>query len=371
MAPFKKTYVAVKDWYLRYERLISSGALVSGFIFDWLTLTRVDILIDDIRMVGNLVFAAIGVIFLNLLENRVRRVGQRSARSEKLHFWLIIGIQFFFGGLLSNFLVFYFRSATLATSWPFLLLLALFFTFNELLKHHYSRLIFQVTILFTSVFALLIFLIPVLIHQIGDWIFIVSGLASLVTIAGYVFLLRFISHEDFKKSRWLLVFSIFGMYALINVLYFTNIIPPLPLSLSDGGIYHSIGPTPDGNYVAEDEFKPWYHFFELRDTVHYVKGQKLYAFSAVFSPADLNTTIIHNWQFYNEQLKKWQSLSRVSLPIRGGRDDGFRTFSSKTAIMPGLWRVDIENARGQHIGRLTFTVIATTTAPITHQVILK
>ena len=46
-------------------------------------------------------------------------------------------------------------------------------------------------------------------------------------------------------------------------------------------------------------------------------------------------------------------------PLRGGRKEGFRTYSRKTDLKPpydGRYHVDVVTASGQLIGRLRFTV---------------
>jgi hypothetical protein len=46
-------------------------------------------------------------------------------------------------------------------------------------------------------------------------------------------------------------------------------------------------------------------------------------------------------------------------PVRGGRLQGFRTYSTYTDLKPpvaGRYRVDVVTASGQLIGRLRFTV---------------
>jgi len=46
-------------------------------------------------------------------------------------------------------------------------------------------------------------------------------------------------------------------------------------------------------------------------------------------------------------------------PVRGGRKEGFRTYSRKADLRPpyeGRYRVDVVTAAGQLVGRLRFTV---------------
>jgi Family of unknown function (DUF5924)/Protein of unknown function (DUF2914) len=78
------------------------------------------------------------------------------------------------------------------------------------------------------------------------------------------------------------------------------------------------------------------------------------AYTAVYAPAGLRQPIEHVWW------KDGQLLGRVPLsPLRGGRKEGFRTYSRKTDLKPpyeGRYRVDVVTASGQLIGRLRFTV---------------
>ena len=78
------------------------------------------------------------------------------------------------------------------------------------------------------------------------------------------------------------------------------------------------------------------------------------AYTAVYAPAGLRQPIEHVWW------KDGRLVERVPLsPVRGGRKEGFRTYSRKTDLAPpydGRYRVDVMTASGQLIGRLRFTI---------------
>jgi hypothetical protein len=78
------------------------------------------------------------------------------------------------------------------------------------------------------------------------------------------------------------------------------------------------------------------------------------AYTAVYAPAGLRQPIEHVWW------KDGRLVGSVPLsPVRGGRKEGFRTYSRKTDLQPpyeGRYRVDVVTASGQLIGRLRFTV---------------
>jgi hypothetical protein len=80
----------------------------------------------------------------------------------------------------------------------------------------------------------------------------------------------------------------------------------------------------------------------------------LAAYTAVYAPAGLRQRIEHVWW------KDGRLLGRIPLsPVRGGRKEGFRTYSRKADLKPpyeGRYRVDVVTASGQLIGRLRFTV---------------
>ena len=349
------------SWYLRNERWISSLSLVGGFVFDVLKLERVDLFWENLWVGAHLGIAAFGIVLINLLENRKGRLSTKAYGI--IHFWLIMLIQFAFGGLLSTFMVFYFRSGTLSSSWPFLLVLALVFVSNELLKFHYTRLILQTTVFYFSVYSFAIFIVPVIVHRIGPDIFVLSGFVSLIILLLFILCLRYISSERFRESKKLLFLTTVGITILINVLYFTNLIPPIPLSLKDSGVYHSITHTSAGVYTAAGEPQDFWDFFRSYEQFHEVANQPIYVFSSVFSPTSLNTQIVHEWQHYDSTTKKWTVENQTKLSIVGGRGGGFRTYSIRTVNIPGRWRVDVKTLQGQLIGRIKFEVINVDTNP--------
>ena len=78
------------------------------------------------------------------------------------------------------------------------------------------------------------------------------------------------------------------------------------------------------------------------------------AYTAVHAPAGLSQAIEHVWR------RDGQVVARIPLsPVRGGRAEGFRTWSRRTDLTPplhGRYTVDVMTASGQLIGRLRFTV---------------
>ncbi len=361
----------IVGWYEKYERLVSSVSLVGGFVFDAIFLKRVDLFIENFWIVVHLSMAAVGIIGLNIVEKRRTQSAEGQQSKSRWHFWLIIWTQFAFGGLLAAFLVFYFRSTTFLVNWPFIFILAVAFAANEIFKKHYVRLSFQISLFFLSVYAFAIFLVPILMHRIGADVFVISGAASLFVLGLFLAGLRFIARERFVQSRKILWFSIAGIVLVVNFLYFANLIPPIPISLKDAGIYHSVLKNSAGGYTATEENQTWLGIFKQYEDFNDFSNAPVYAYTAIFSPTNFGVSVIHDWQYYDETKKQWISVSKIRLPIVGGRDGGYRTYSKKSGIFPGLWRVDVKTIGGQLIGRLKFNVIESSAQPALSEVRLE
>ena len=363
-----------RSWYARFERPISSLSLLGGFVFDALTLRRVDVFWDNLWVVAHLAIVTVCAVWINLLDNAADENGMRpEADPHKLHFWLVNLMQFFFGGILSVYLVFYYRSGTIATSWPFLLILALAFIANESLKGRFARLSFQIALLFLTFYSFAIYLMPILLHQISTRVFLISGAVSVAAIGFILVILAIFSRKRFAgRSGWAVFASIAGILVIVNGLYFLNLIPPLPLSLKEAGVYHSLVVNGPGNYTVTSEYqKPsgiasldfLTHFFALSQTVHIMPGDSLSVYTAVFCPTALTTKIFHEWQYYDRAKGEWITRGRIPLSVVGGSDGGYRTFSVEPAITAGPWRVNVETPGGQVIGRLNFDVIVQSKEP--------
>jgi hypothetical protein len=346
----------LKHWYETYERRISVASLAGGFIFDSLTMQSIDNLWDNLWITFNILLSGFCIIMVN------RQKGGEEG------FWFPNILQFSFGALLGSTFVFYFRSATLTATWPFLALMLLAILANEFFQKKYAKLAFQLSFFYFALFSFTIFLVPVVLKNIGAEIFILSGVVSLLLLWLFLGAVRSFAREKFLESRthiWVFVGTIF---VIINILYFTNLIPPIPLSMKDAGIYHSIERSVKGNYIVSEEVRGPERYFTLREAVHWKRGESLYAYTAIFSPGSLNTDIAHEWQYKNNE-GEWVTATRIPLYLSGGRSGGFRTYSTKYNFTPGNWRVDVKTLRGQLIGRINFKIVEVEDVPGTVPVI--
>jgi len=342
---------ALRDVYKKYEHVMAWGAFLGGFLWDTLTLTRIDLWIDNLMLFLYIVIAGTSITLFNLYD-----IGRLQRPIFRIYApWLPLVMQFAFGGLFSGYVVYYSRSAAFATSWPFLFFLAVLLVGNEFSEKRYHRFTFNVSILFVAIFSFLTFYMPIVLGSLGASTFLISGWMSLVVIGALLFLFMRIMPERMKSIKYLLFISIGGIYILFNVFYFTNIIPPIPLSIIESGIYYNVERYGD-EYRVTKEDRPWYVFWK-REHVFYRSGNNpIYSYSAVFAPTKLQTKIIHRWLYYNEKTGAWIQTDEFPYAIYGGRDGGYRGYSVKHNVFPGRWRVDVITERKQLLGRTTFMV---------------
>lgn len=328
-------------------------AFLTGFVIDNLTLNRVDQIFDNAILATYVVLSMVALLLLY--------AASANKFPERINPWLQtyapVLVQFTFGGLLSGMLIFYGRSGDWLASWPFLLIIILVIYGNETIKDRAGRLVFNLAIFFVGLFSYLVLIIPVLLGQMGALIFLGSGLIALFITYCFILLLATIIPNFLGFHMRAIVFTLGAIYATMNGFYFLNIIPPIPLSLKDLGIYHSVIRFEDGRYQLKYEAGEWWQPLKQSDTtLHIGAGENIFCFAQVFAPTKINTDIYHSWEFYDEAEGEWVERSRISYPILGGRDGGYRGYTLISSHEPGRWRCKVETGRGQVLGREYFTV---------------
>jgi hypothetical protein len=92
-------------------------------------------------------------------------------------------------------------------------------------------------------------------------------------------------------------------------------------------------------------------------TIHLAPGTKMYFYTAIFAPARVSTTIVHQWQYYDEKKEEWQDKGSLSFAINGGRKEGYKGYTWNSGFSQGKWRVYVKNQQGQVLGRFSFNVV--------------
>ncbi len=329
-------------------------AFILGFVVDNLTLTRVDQVFDNVILLLYIALAMFSILGLY--------AGISERFSERVNIFLKekspIVMQYAFGGLLSGMLIFYGRSSSIQDSWPFLLMILAVIFGNETIKDRAGRMVYNLVIFFVGLFVYLTLIIPVITGKMSAWVFVGSGTLAFVIMLLFLGILQRIIPKFMRLQKRNTVFIIGIIYCVFNVLYFTNIIPPIPLSLKHIGMYHTAERTEDGRYVMQYESPEWWEWYRKSDTKFHTNGSDtIYCYAAIFAPSRLTTKVFHHWEFYKPKTGEWEDRGKIPYEIRGGRDGGYRGFTYNKSYEPGEWRCTVETERGQIIGRETFEVV--------------
>lgn len=115
------------------------------------------------------------------------------------------------------------------------------------------------------------------------------------------------------------------------------LVPPAPLELKQA----AMGTQLKSKWVAEP--------VETLDGL----PKQLVCASAIAAPRGLNDELFHVWE------KDGEERDRITLKVRGGREEGFRTWSIKRHLgrePEGAWRCRIETASGQTLGSVDVAI---------------
>lgn len=350
--PFLQKSLQLYGKHKKYVPLIS---FLTGFSWDSLTLYRIDRLSDNLTLLGYLLLLGISIILFNLVEKGVVNKPLLVQYKE----WYPLIIQFLLGGLFSAYVIFYFHSASLSKTALFLMILIVLLIANEFLKDRLSNIYLQMSLYFFASFSFFTFFLPVITKVMNIYLFILGGFLSLGWVTGGVhFLLRRMALKS-REQYWRIISVVFLLYILLNMFYLMNWIPPVPLSLREGGIFHHAKRIGDQYHLAFEKPK-WYQFFkDSDDSFHYLPGDTVFCFVAVFAPTELQKKIYHHWQKYVAGRDEWLTTDQLDYPILGGRHGGYRGITYKTNITAGDWRVSVKTGDNLLLGLIDFSLIET------------
>ncbi len=331
----------------------SSLLFIGGFIFDLIILPEA----------GHVATIWIGLLYLSIIAvsiaGREWVVSRNTAtvRERKVFSFLTFSIAYFSGSALSFVCVYAIRSAIFSVSWPLLLLLLLCVLANELVSSHHFRLTLDVGVFLIALFFFIVFNVPVLLKVQNDVTFLISTSIAIGMSLLFAYCLSFTSEsakEEVSRSYALA----FGVPMFIGMLYFLNVIPAVPLSLTEAGVYHNVTRSEGGLFkgVKENDTRA---FLALRTPVYHLlpSDNGVYFFSAVGAPADLSAPLSHVWEYYDTKTKRWQEKTTISFTLAGGRENGYRSYSHKEYVTTGLWRVTVKVDDKRIVGRMKFYVV--------------
>lgn len=349
-------------WRKKHERYQPAAFFVVGFLFDILTLSRID---DWLSIVQQAVYLFIIIQILKCKTLEAGGIWRPSEKFAKLWNYSDEALHFILGSLLSLYTLFYFVSSSLATSFLFMAVIFTLLIANELPQFQRKGLILKYTLLSVCLFSFLFIIVPTTLGFIG----LIPFLTALIIGLALPFALyrnlqaKNLQGLDLKKTIIMPSASVAG---LLLFLYLVKLLPPIPLSIQYIGIYHQIekikSPAPAGVPTASGETRfllkydrPFWKIWQNGAQDFTAEpGDKIHCFVRIFAPVNFKDKIIYHW------LKKypdgWQTMDKIPNEISGGRSEGFRGFAIKSNFEPGEWRVQVETINGQEIGRIGFHV---------------
>ncbi|MCJ7465086.1 MAG: DUF2914 domain-containing protein [Maribacter sp.] len=344
----------------RYEKYAPIVFFMGGFILDSLTLGRIDRLYDLIVLCLYMALLTVTIYLYNLADD-----GKwKNTFLEAYEDYFPLAIQFFFGGLSSAYVVYFSRSVSLSKTVSFFVILVLLLFANELLKKRISNKYLQFSVYFFISFTFFTFMIPVFIKEMNTDIYLYSGLASLISTLVLICIIYAVSPSTRAEIKIVkLVGLILGIFILINTFYLLKLIPPVPLALEKGIVAHNIR-LENNDYVVSYEEEDWYIFWrdhKLKFT--YVPNEDVYIFSSIFAPTGLEKSMIHRWTWYNDETNEWELVEDLGFDITGGRNGGFRGYTYKNNVKPGIWKVLVLTDDELLLGVIDFEITTRNSLP--------
>ena len=324
----------------------------AGFVLDAFIVGRID---ETRTLVQQGVYLAIdGVLLAKIIAwgQQAPRPGHWRERLPRVADWLL---HFTLGTLLNAYALFYVKSASgLATMLFFLIIVALLLVNETPAMRRLGPVVLYGLYSFclTSYFA---YLYPVLIGRIRWWMFVLAVATSMVPVTAIAMAHHRWTHDRLQVARQALVPAL-GVQALLLVLYTLKLIPPVPLSLMDIGIYHRVERADAGGYRVSYRTPPWYRFWRRDDREFLAaQGDRVYCFFRVFAPNGFRDDVRVEW-FYKDSSRDWTFAGRTAISVTGGRDAGFAGYAYKQNVRPGDWRVVIASVDEREIGQRAFSV---------------
>lgn len=324
-----------RDRHPAMARVLPAAFFLGGFLFDAFTLGRQVIPIDFVILTAYYLACAGILIVIG------RGIEHRWADYQNL------ALQWLFGGIFNALVIFYFLSASELGSFLLVGGLGVILVGNELLEKYDERLALSWSFFTISGIMYFNFALPHLVRSIRPiWFYV--GVAVAV---GATLVLRLVSTRRASLAPSL------GVAAVLIALQLANVLPPVPLVKKAMFIAHAIDRTPTG-YVATLEPAPsWKIWLRSSPLVHRIDGEPVYCFTSIFVPRGIETRIVHRWQFFDRSSDSWRTTDMIGFTIRGGRRGGYRGYTEKSNLAPGLWRVRAESTDGRAIGIIEFRIV--------------
>ena len=271
----------------------------AGFLFDFFTLQRIDAWLDLAFQLAYLA-GLTGLLVFQHREAEGRWVPGRVA--GRVWRYNVEALHFLYGGLLSAYVVLYFRSSTGARPALFLALLVGVMGLNEVPRIRRAGYNLRLGLYGFCVLSFLIYFIPIVLGRIDGWVFLLSLLSSAAVV--------------WQVTRWLVpprraAIEAGGAIEACGASLrpppacscssasstCSRLIPPVPLSVQFQGIYHDIRREDGGYTLVYQEPPPWEFWRRDSRTFERREGDRLHYFARVFAPTGFRHRVIIRWEF--------------------------------------------------------------------------
>ncbi len=335
------------------QRYLPVIFFICGFVWDSLTLGRIDRLYDRVILCTYLTSLTVCLYLFNRIDDE----RWKNTFFAKYEVYLPLAIQFFLGGLCSAYVIYFSRSVSYSKTILFFIILVVLLFANELLKKRISNKYLQFSAYFFVNFTFFTFFIPMILGKMNLFIFMISGAISLGTTLALIIYIYNASPSTRKEIGLGKMFGmILGIYLLINTFYYFNLIPPVPMALETGLVAHDIQKEND-EYAVTYERDPWYKFWrDNRAVFTYKPESTVYVFTSIFAPSQFQKEVMHRWKWFSPHTGDWEVIDEISFDITGGRNEGYRGYTFKNKMMEGPWRVDVITDGGQILGIINFEI---------------
>ncbi len=324
---------------------------------------------------------------------------------DKINPVLDILIAYAIGSGLSFVFIYYYRSVQIVLMWPILIVMLALMCANEFVKSASKRSIIEMALLMFTVYLYVLYVFPTLFYTLSNYVLILSIIFAL--IINMVFTRSILwekegTDEDVNKLGYRLLMINIAMPVIIGLLYITNSLPAVPITMKTVRAYNevrrevvknnsnylyttykdncipefgSIDDTRDYlNQFKELFFKKVVHIGCVNDSSNIVTNNintststniratstanRVTLYTAIYMPGYFykSNVVAHVWSHYDTTKGQWVDVKRVAYPIVGGRDGGYRgyTYIDNPAI--GDWRLHVINNDNRLIGEYKFKV---------------
>jgi hypothetical protein len=351
-------FVSTKEFVHKHKKWEPLVFFIAGFSFDAMLLHRID---DPLMLIHQAIYLSLCafVIAWDLFGDVDRAEVPASASGRIPKFFAKLWsyregvLHFMLGTLLNVYTIFYFKSGTILSSIFFLVLVATLLFLNEVRPQQVPKHVLRNALFGLCLISYLNVVVSIAVGSIGTFVFM--GAVALAALLHWIYSWFLKRKLDPAKIRLQVQAPFIAILVIYSLLYVAKVLPPVPLSIKHIGIYHNVTRV-EGGYQLEER-KPEWKFWESGDqTFEANAGDRVFCFVQVFAPHGFRDQLKLRWRFH-DPVRGWTVGDAIPLSMNGGREEGFRGFTSKSNYTPGDWRVEVETSDGREIGRIGFTVV--------------